>query len=160
MKVLTRTLSLLTIAALTLFFANCGGDEKETPKEKTQLGKLSKTWNVVTADLDGDDRTSDFTNFKLTVGGTFNSSNPEGPYNFSVQGSRPEPSPWPANGTWLFTGFAASGDEGNLLRDDGVNMHYVIQSNGTLMLEVECDDCDYAGAKVGAVNGVWTFTFN
>lgn len=162
MKVLTRTLSLLTIASLALFFANCGGDGGgDATKEQVQLGKLTKTWNIQSADLDGSPRTPDFINFKLTIGGTYNSSTPNGPYNFSVQGSRPDPSPWPASGTWTFSSIVSSGDEGNLIRDDGVVMHYIIQSNGHLILEVDCEDCDYAGAaRVASADGLWTFTFN
>ena len=61
MKLLTRILPLFAIVSLSLFFANCGGgDGGGTSKEKAQLKKLSKTWNIATtngADLDGDDRT-------------------------------------------------------------------------------------------------------
>ncbi len=159
MKFLTRTLSLVTVASLALFFANCGGDGGGgSAKEKTQLKKLSGTWEIVSADLDGDDRTADFTSFKLTIGGTYNSDTPEGPYSFSVTGSRPDPSPWPASGTWTFANI--SGNEGNLLRDDDVPMHYKIASNGQLTLNVECAACDYAGARTTEVNGTWTFVLD
>lgn len=164
MKLLTRTLSLLTIASLALFFANCGGDDgNDTPKEKDQLKKLSEVWLLETpegADLGGDDRTDDFTNFKLTMGGSYNSDTPEGPYTYSVGGSRPTPSPWPASGSWTFVNFQ-SGNEGNLVRDDDVPMHYKINSTGQLILTVQCAECDYAGAaKLLEVNGTWTFIFN
>lgn len=160
MKFLTRTLSLITVASLVLFFANCGGDGGGgSAKEKTQLKKLSGTWEIVSADLDGDDRTADFTNFTLTIGGTFNSDTPEGPYTFSVSGSRPDPSPWPASGTWTFANI--SGNEGNLLReDDDVPIHYKIASNGQLTLNVECAACDYDGARATEVNGTWTFVLD
>lgn len=160
MKFLTRTLSLITVASLVLFFANCGGDGGGgSAKEKTQLKKLSGIWEIVSADLDGDDRTADFTNFTLTIGGTFNSDTPEGPYTFSVSGSRPDPSPWPASGTWTFANI--SGNEGNLLReDDDVPIHYKIASNGQLTLNVECAACDYDGARTTEVNGTWTFVLD
>ncbi len=164
MKLLTRTLSLLTIASLALFFANCGGDGgSDAPKQKTQLNKLSKVWVLKTpegADLNGDDRTDDFEDFKLTIGGGFNSETPDGPYTYSVQGSRPDPSPWPAAGTWEFVSFQ-SGDKGQLVRvEDQVSMTYQINSAGQLILTVECSECDYAGARTLSVNGIWTFTFN
>lgn len=159
MKFLTRTLSLVTVASLALFFANCGGDGGGgSAKEKTQLKKLSKTWEIVSADLDGDDRTADFTGFTLTLSGTYDSDSPEGPYNYSVSGNRPDPSPWPASGTWTFA--SISGNEGNLLRDDDVPMHYKISSNGQLTLNVECTACSYEGAKTSEVNGTWTFVFD
>jgi hypothetical protein len=163
MKLLTRILSLITIICLSIFFVNCGGGGGGgTSKEKTQLKKLSKTWSIATtngADLDGVDRTADFTDFKLKIEGTYNSDSPEGPYQYSVTGSRPDPSPWPASGTWEFANIS-SGNEGNLVREDDVTMHYKINSNGQLVLNVQCMTCDYEGARTSAVNGPWTFTFN
>src|SRR6478736_2346420 len=105
MKLLTRTLSLLAIASTALFFANCGGGGDDKKPEEIELGKLTKTWNIVSANLDGTNRTTDFSNFKLTLSGTFNSGSPEGPYDYDVTGSRPTPSPWPDaasgnGGTW------------------------------------------------------------
>lgn len=160
MKFLTRTLSLITVASLILFFANCGGDGGGgSAKEKTQLKKLSKTWEIVSVDLDNVDRIQDFDNFTLTLSGTFDSDSPEGPYTYAVSGSRPDPSPWPASGTWTFANI--SGNEGNLLReDDDVPMHYRIASNGQLTLEVECAACDYDGARTTEVNGTWTFVLD
>lgn len=159
MKFLTRTLSLITVASLVLFFANCGGDGGGgSAKEKTQLKKLSGTWEIVSADLDTDPRTDDFTGFTLTISGTYDSDSPEGPYQYSVSGSRPDPSPWPASGTWTFANI--SGNEGNLLRDDDVPMHYKIASNGQLTLNVECAACDYDGARTTEVNGTWTFVLD
>ncbi len=164
MKLLTRTLSLLTIASLALFFANCGGgSDGGSSKEKTQLKKLSKTWSLATAPnsakLGSDDRTADFTGFTLEITGTYNSDSPEGPYNYEVGGSRPDPSPWPASGTWEFANIS-SGNEGNLVREDDVVMHYKINSSGQLVLNVQCLACDYEGARTSEVNGDWTFTFN
>lgn len=164
MKFLTRTLALSTLASIALFFANCGGDGGGgSAKEKAQLKKLSKTWEIVSADLDGDDRTADFTDFTLTISGEYNSDNPEGPYDYDVTGSRPDPSPWPGasdgnGGTWTFANI--SGNEGNLLRDDSVPMHYKIGSNGQLTLNVECAACNYEGARTTEVNGKWTFVFD
>lgn len=160
MKFLTRTLSLVTVASLALFFANCGGSESGgSAKEKTQLKKLSGTWEILSADLQGDDRIDDFTGFTLTISGTYDSDSPEGPYNYSVSGSRPDPSPWPASGTWTFA--SISGNEGNLLRgDDDVPMHYKFTSDGQLTLEIVCETCNYEGAKTNEVNGTWTFVLD
>ncbi len=164
MKLLTRTLSLLTIASLALFFANCGGDGGEdTPEEKEQLDKLSEVWLIKTpdgAELGEDDRTDDFTGFELTIGGSFDPDSPEGPYTYSVDGSMPDPSPWPGSGTWEFANIQ-SGNRGSLVRDDQVPMTYQINSAGQLILTFECFECDYNGAaRFSEVNGIWTFTFN
>ena len=163
MKLLTRTLSLLAIASTTLFFAGCGGDDPGKKPEEVELGKLAKTWNIVSADLDGATRTAEFANFKLTIGGTFDAANPDGPYDYDVTGSRPTPSPWPdaANGnggTWTFGGTPTT-DSGLIARDDGTAMTYTI-SGGQLTLTFNFTGTGYAGAKTAQVNGNWTFVFN
>ena len=164
MKLLTRSLSLLTIASLTLFFANCGGDDPKTAPEKGALAKLSKTWNIVSADLDGDDRTSDFLNFDLIISGTFNSSNPEGPYDYEVTGNQPVLSPWPqapdgSGGTWTFGGTPES-NSGQIARNDRVGMFYVIDGDQLTLAFTLSQDAGYPASKVSEVGGEWTFVFN
>lgn len=157
---LTRILSLAIIASALVLFSNCGSDDPEKTAQEVQLGKLSKTWNIVSASLDGNNRTAEFTNFKLSITGTFNSSSPNGPYNYSVTGSRPTPSPWDASGTWSFSN-VGTGDSGSLIRNDGVPMVYSISSNGQLTIsDLICTSCNYAGARTEQVNGTWTFVFN
>jgi hypothetical protein len=164
MKLLTRTLSLLALAATTLFFAGCGGDDPGKKPEEIELGKLAKTWNIVSAALDGTNRTAEFSNFKLTIAGTFDGASPEGPYDYSVSGSRPTPSPWPGaaegnDGTWTFGG-TPSTDSGLIARDDATAMTYTI-SGGQLTLNFTFNGTGYAGsAKTAQVNGNWTFIFN
>ncbi|MCU0358372.1 MAG: DUF5004 domain-containing protein [Cyclobacteriaceae bacterium] len=159
MKLLNKLTSIATLILVVVLLSNCddGGDSK--PPEQVQLEKLSKTWNVVSATLDNNNRTGDFNNFKLTFSGTFNPNSPNGPYAFSVSGSRPTPSPWAASGSWSFSALG-TGDSGTLLRDDGVAMTYSIASNGTLTLNFTCASCNYPGGRVDAVNGSWVFTFN
>jgi hypothetical protein len=159
MKLLTRSLSLLTVASLVLFFASCGGDggEKAT-KEKAQLKKLSKTWELVSVTLEdvvgqpeqiGDD-------FTLTIGGSYDSESPEGPYTYAVSDTD-APSPWKATGTWEFVSIG-SNDSGTILRDDDVTMTYTINSNGqlTLMFNFDGDGHSGTGRKM-EVSGNWTF---
>lgn len=161
MKFLTRTLSLITVASLVLFFANCGGDGGGgSAKEKTQLKKLSNTWEILSVDLDNVDRIQDFDNFTLTLSGTFDSDSPEGPYSYAVSGSKPTPSPWPASGTWLFS--TAGNDQGLILRDaetdDETPMSYRILSNGNLVLTISVPEGS-EGWRTREVSGEWTFTF-
>lgn len=163
MKLLTRTVSLLVIASMTLLFANCGGDKNEKKSEEVELGKLSKQWSIVSANLDGTVRTADFSNFKLTISGTFDAGSPEGPYAYSVAGSRPNPSPWPdaANGnggTWTFGGTPTT-DSGLIARNDGTAMTYTI-SGGQLTLDFTFNGDGYNGAKTAQVQGHWIFVFN
>lgn len=162
MKIVSRIVSLAVIACVLMVFSNCGSDGAATPPEKIQLEKLSKTWTLTNATLGGAPRFADFTGFNLTISGSFNKTTPEGPYNYSVTGSRPTPSPWAANGTWSFSNIG-SGDTGSLLRNDGVPMVYAISSGGQLTIsDLICDKiiCNYPGARAGQVEGNWVFTFN
>lgn len=162
MKVLTRSLSLLTLASVVLFFANCGGDGGEkTTKEKAQLKKLSKTWNLVSVSLESDTEPDQIgSNFKLTIGGSYDSDSPEGPYTYAVSDTE-SPSPWKPSGTWEFVSIG-SGDSGTILRDDGVTMTYSINSNGqlTLMFNFDDDEGHPGSGKKMEVSGDWTFVLN
>jgi hypothetical protein len=158
MKLQQRILSVLAILSLALF-SSCGSDEGgKTAPEKTQLKKLTKTWNIVSAELDDVSRTADFSGFKLTIDGVYDKDATAGdfPYDFSVSGSRPDPSPWEASGNWEF----GSSAETQIVRDDGVGITYSINSSGELSMTFQCISCNYAGSRVGQVNGIWEFKFN
>jgi len=163
MKIFTRTLSLLVIASLTLFFANCGGDDPSAPPEKGQLDKLSKTWTV-TSVTDKNGARNDFAGMTLTISGPFNESNPNGPYNYSVGGTLPTPSPWPkpgeTAGKWEFVAV----EDGLIVRDpgtvDALGMTYTL-TGSALKIEFNLDGSDgWAGGKVLNVDGDWVFNFN
>lgn len=153
---LTRILSLITIASLTVFFANCGGDGGGgTPTEKVQLGKLKGTWEIVSATLAGgspEDKTSDYENFTLTLSGTFSSSSEEEfPYEFATSG-RPDLSPWESAGNWGF----GSNAKTQVVREDGLAISYTINSNGQLTLIYTFTGDGYEAAKALEVEGQWT----
>lgn len=158
MKLLTRTLSLLTIASLTLFFANCGGDDGNgKSEEEVQLGKLKKTWKIVSAELKGVDRKADFTGFTLEFDGTYDKNAEPGdyPYNYTVSGNRPPIGPWPESGFWEFGG----NPETLIVRDDEIGIFYSINSNEQLTLTFTCPEggCQYPGNRTSQVVGTWEF---
>ena len=160
MKLLTRTLSLLAIVALTLFFANCGGDENGKSKEEVQLGKLKTNWSIVSVELDGVDRIDDFTGFTLEFDGTYDKNAVPGdyPYDFTVSGNRPPISPWPASGFWEFGG----DPETLIVRDDEIGIVYSINSNEQLTLTFFCPEggCQYPGSRTAQVVGTWEFVLD
>lgn len=164
MKLRLKLLSIVTILSLAVF-SNCGGDDAATPAQKTELGKLSGTWTVSSVTDDNGPR-ADFAGMTLTLSGTFNSSTPDGPYNYAVAKPSPfpSPSPWPkpgeTDGKWSFVAISSAGDQ--VLRDPGsadqVSMKYTI-SGSTLTVEFTVSGSGWAGGKVSNVTGNWTFVF-
>ncbi|MFN3839662.1 MAG: hypothetical protein ACK4RF_03050 [Cyclobacteriaceae bacterium] len=166
-KFIQSALSLLIFAGTLITFTHCNDDGPKKTPEQIQFDKLKKTWTIVSnvsggATLDATDRSSDFTGFTLTLGGTYNSANPKGPYTFSVSGTRPTPSPWPASGSWFFGG----DPEFQLIRDENANgtseatdlaMTYTLDSTGKLSITFTCSGCNYPGSRTELVDGVWTF---
>lgn len=154
--------SLLALTFLGIVASGCGSKDDPDPTEKIQLKKLVKTWNISTAKLDGSLR-EDFSTISLVITGTFDKNRPEGPYNYSVSGTRPNPSPWPASGSWTFG--AGEAAKSIITRDSGTNsvdMTYTLSSDGnTLTLNFNVSGGGWAGstARTQAVNGDWEFVF-
>jgi hypothetical protein len=165
MKLQQRLLTILGIFSIALL-ASCGSDGGSgTAPEKIALANLSGTWNISSADLDGSagDETDDFTGFKLTISGTFDSENPEGPYDFDVTGNQPVLSPWPQapdgnGGTWTF-GAEPDENAGLMARNDGTGMTYTINDSGQLTITFDYTGDGYPAAKLAQVEGDWTFVF-
>jgi hypothetical protein len=161
MKLATRILSLLILAGLATFYVSCdkGGGEKKSEAE-TQFGKLMGSWELVTANVDGTDRTLDFPNLTLTLSGTFAQG---GTYNYSFTGTRPNPSPWPAQGTWKFDTNVGS----EIIRDPStaseLELNYTVTDSGLVVtFTVPDGSTGWAGGttRQNIVSGNWTFTFS
>lgn len=149
--------SLLALA-LVVSLASC---DKDDPKKKSegqqQLEKLTSTWTIQSAVNDGEDRTEEFDGFTLTLGGGSYAEN--NTYNYSVEGLRPNPSPWPASGTWKF----GTNKTTEIIRDPATDSeisvaYQVTDSQLTLYFEVP-DAGGWPGTgRIEAVSGDWVFT--
>lgn len=145
--------------AMIILLASCGKDDpKKKTEEQIQLEKLVSVWVLESAVNDGDDRTDEFNGFTLTVSGTYVEG---GTYNYSVTGTRPDPSPWPASGTWKF----GANKNSEIVRDPGGNSeiavdYQVTETQLTLSFEVP-DGGGWSGSgRVSSVSGGWVFTFS
>ena len=156
MKMFSRILSLMIVSSLGLFYAGCGGKSGDTdPVEKVQLSKLSSTWTISSVTLDGAPRT-DFTGFTLTIAGAFSSATPKGPYTYTCAGTRPNPSPWPASGTWKF----GANPKTDLLRLDNPDQEMTYTLTDTqLTIDFNYTGDGFAGSRVNQVSGNWEFIF-
>ena len=159
MKIASRILSLMILVMVTTFYVGCkkDDDDKKT-EEEIQLDKLKGVWTVVSAN-DGDDRTADFDDpaMVLTLEGNYAEG---GTYNYSLTGERPDPSPWPASGTWKF----GTNKSTQIVRDPGgvneIAMTYSV-TDTDLIIEFNVPDgsAGWPGGRIGSVTGDWTFTF-
>src|SRR5687767_5224438 len=116
MKIAFRILSLLILVVVATFYAGCKkDDDNPDTEEKKQLTKLLGAWTLQSAN-DGTDRTADFMNgtspLVLHLEGNYVEG---GTYNYSFTGKRPDPSPWPSNGTWKF----GTNKSTQIIRDPG-----------------------------------------
>jgi hypothetical protein len=157
MKLLTRIFSILILASVATFYMSCdgGGGDSQTEEQK-QFTKLSSTWALVSAN-DGTDRTDDFDNLVLTLSGTFAQG---GTFQYSFTGTRPNPSPWPANGTWQF----GTNPSTELVRDpnsgDEIDLDYeVTDTQLEIRFNLPESHSGWAGSRVESVSGDWTFVF-
>jgi hypothetical protein len=153
--------SIGVVLVLAIAVTGCKKDKKADPTEKILLGKLSKTWTVSSVTLEDAPRT-DFDDIELVVSGTFNSNSPEGPYDYDANGTRPNPSPWPATGKWSF----AEGESAKsiIIRDAGtadeVQMSYELSTDGKeLTLSFNVTGEGWAGSRTARVDGDWVFVF-
>lgn len=156
MKSVLRMLSVLLVIGASGSLMSCDDDNGGgASEEEVQLNKLTGTWNISTVTLDGTPRIDDFTGLTLTISGTFNSTG--GTYAYSFTGTRPNPSPWPASGTWKFD---ANPNSQIIRLDDGQKINYTLGSNNAqLTLEFNYQGSGFAGGRVEIVNGNWQFVF-
>jgi hypothetical protein len=148
--------SLLFSICVIGILAGCDKGDDAKPLSQQQLGKLVGTWEMTSAN-DGTNR-DDFAGIELTLSGTFNKSNPTGPYNYSFTGTFPNPSPWnKAGGSWSFV---EGSEQNSIEREDEVIVSYVV-SGTSLQLTFTYSGVGFPGgaARSNSVNGDWTFEF-
>ena len=100
------------------------------------------------------DRTSDFTNLKMSFTGTYVAG---GTYGYNFTGTRPNPSPWPASGTWKF-GPTVSTMMIRLDDDPDLGMNYTL-TDTQLTISFTYTGAGYAGGRIEQVEGDWEFIF-
>ena len=159
MKIAFRVLSLLVLAMTATFYAGCKKtDDDPKTEEAKQLEKLVGDWNLVSAmDVNGD-RTGEFAALVLSLTGNYSGEGKV--YNYALTGTRPNPSPWPINGTWKFGNPKTT----QILRDPGgvneIPMNYTVtETDLTIVFTVPDGSTGWPGGRVESVTGEWTFTF-
>ena len=156
MKNLTLYVGLLMAIAGLLVTSGCKDDDPK-PINETQLQfeKLSRTWEVTSAKLDGVDYSDYYGDFSLTVSGTSYASM------VYVTSNRPPYSCWSAGGTLAF----GPNMKTSILRDHGtineVAIGYTLTSSSLeLHFTYEGDLLENARTNgANSVTGDWIFVF-
>jgi len=157
MKLHRGNLSLVILIVLGVYCIGCEKNTALESVEKVQLAKLANTWTVSSVTLDNTSKLADFTDFKLTLAGTFNESTPRGPYQYSFAGKRPSNNPWPpTGGTWSFGGTPSE----DLVRHDNPDLaiDYTVSDTQLILTFTYLGD-GYTGSRISQVSGNWVFTF-
>ncbi len=155
MKALKLGLLFISIGVL-LTFSNCGGGgSTPEPLADQQFTKLSKTWNIATVTLEGQDqKTLLYPNFKLQITGTKGAAS----FGYKTTGNPAAGSPWKGTSTWAF----GTDPLTMLVREpdtDKLAMTYAVSAS-TLQISF-----NYTGTvnqnqgRTEVVTGNWIFTF-
>ena len=120
------------------FMAGCKSDDGPNP-EQVRLQELSQTWVLGTVTNDGNDVTSQFTGFSLTVD----------QFSFTTQNGG---NAWPGSGTYSFV----ENDLDRILRSDGVEMSVTGISSDDLTLSFQISTV--SGGRISGVNGSFVFS--
>lgn len=171
MKIAFRILSLLLLAVVATFYAGCRrDDDDQDTEEKKQLTKLVGDWTLQSAEDGQGDRTTDFIDLDennnpvplvLHLEGNYTGEGKT--YNYSFSGVRPEPSPWPASGTWKFGNPKST----QIIRDPGgvneITMTYTVTETDLIIsFNVPDGSEGWPGgsSRIKNVIGDWQFTFS
>lgn len=146
-----KVLFLVMVSAVLISLSGCKKPDPTPPTpEEEQLAKLSQTWKIKEAKLDG--VVKDYTGFTLTINGT------PGAPDFGYTTTRPAGSttPWPSGGRWTFGADPLS----DIIRDPGpdkVDMKYSVTET-QLQVSFNFTGTGY-NARTSVVKGAWVFTF-
>jgi len=151
MKVYKKMILVIGMAGAILLQTGCSDDETKSEKD-TQLDKLSHTWELTSAKLDGADAEG-YESFEVTLSGSAGAS----VFAYGVVG-RPEVSPWPSGGTWTFGPTISSQLVRDPDTDDELDIAYVV-TNTTLEIDFQFSGEGYETGKVRSAEGHWEYTF-
>lgn len=142
------------ILAVLLGYAGCGNNKPPAPDpSEVALEKLGAIWKVGSAGnvtLNGVSKKTDYANFTLTISGTPGATS----FGYTTAG-RPQLSPWPSSGQWVF----GTTIETDIIKDGGtpkeLAIHYTVSAD---QLELTFDYNGPGETRTSQVTGSWVFT--
>ena len=144
---------------LLLIISGCKKKKEPSPEsggltqaEKDQIALLSQTWTMSSKQsmvtLDGQDISSQFPNFTLTVTSDFRHSTTGRSTTFSV---------WPASGTWEFAKNSdGTSDISRIIRSDGIEVSIDLVNSTSIILSFSylTASASLDGSNSGRLEGI------
>lgn len=146
-----RRISFLLLAIIFIgVVSGCKKDDDPGPSEEDlRKEALTATWLVSSVSLDGDDFTSDWTGFTLTITtSTSNGYQTENSFNEDV---------WPQSGSWRFQTVDGVQNLDVILRDATLPIDIISVTETGLNLSFRFGEDP--SSRVKNVDGIWDFNF-
>ena len=161
MKKLAYLLSIGVLVSL-LATVGCKKDDDVAISPEDQVGaKLTGTWvingsaNSVTFGSPTEDRTTDYSDFTLTI--TYDVDSDGGTY--GISGGPVGARPFPVSGTWLYQNDITDVNGSFVIvRDDGVATTISSLTDTALVFSFLFDSSSNTGSRQAAVDGQWNFS--
>ncbi|MEQ9116950.1 hypothetical protein [Fulvivirga sp.] len=146
--------SFFTLVLIVAVLTGCKKDEEEAPDNlQIVIEKISGTWSVSYAELDGNGLTEAFTGLQITT---------DSDLLFSTNSSTVErqPNPWAESGSFTLPDEITSTDNVLITRNDGVvlSLLFITETNVQITFNFNNDNIGSNG-RVSAVSGDWVFEF-
>ncbi|MEQ9166367.1 MAG: hypothetical protein RLO12_08915, partial [Fulvivirga sp.] len=153
-----KSLNYLLSAAVLVFLlanASCKSDDDPGVPAADQVGaKFTATWNATDVFFETQNRSTEYADFKLTIG--YNSGTNGGTY--SITGGPVGVRPFGTSGIWNFEKEITDVSSAfNIVRDDGLVITVSSLTDNNLQLSFFFDDGNNSSSRTEAVEGDWTF---
>lgn len=146
--------SFFTLVLILTVLTGCKKDEDEAPdNQQIVTEKISGTWSVSYAELDGNELTEVFTGLQITI---------DAGLLFSTNSSTVErqPNPWAESGSFTLPDEITSTDNVFITRNDDVvlSLVFITETNVQITFNFNNENVGSNG-RVSAVSGDWVFEF-
>lgn len=142
-----NTKRIISYVFIILVFSACGDDDTPLSERERIINLLEGTWTVDEnkgIQLDGLDITEQFTDFQLTIANDLS---------YAILGADFDTSPWASDGNFIL-----SDDLSQLIRDDGLEVGYIVSEDGNSMsLSFIFNETNNHGGRSRGIIGDWSF---
>ena len=146
--------SIILFSIITLSFLGCSKDDTKVDNVALAAEKLGGTYSPTYVSLDGDDVSSDFNDFTISIDESLN-------FTSNSAFLDRQPNPWAASGSFIIMEPVDDHNSVTLLRNDGVELFAELAEASAIVELSFLFDADSEGSngRTAAVEGEWLFDF-